>query len=318
MNEFALIDKIKKKIPKNLQGPLGIGDDAGGLKAPKGHEIVWTVDAMVEGIDFLRVEKSKKRLGALSPEQAGRKALAINLSDLAAMGAKPLGCVVSLGIPPNMPEKWVLRFYDGLITFAKQYKTACVGGDITSAPKFFASVSLAGSAPAKSLVRRSGAKPGHGIAVTGALGGSLRGSHASFTPRIEEACFLAQSFKPSAMIDISDGLLQDLGHILESSKAGAEIEMGEIPISKDAARMANRNPMKAVERACTDGEDFELLFTVPASNKQKLTKVWQRKFPEVPLSWIGRVEKQKGVRWTFKGRKIRAPQFKRLGFQHFR
>ena len=313
MNEFDLIEKIKKKIPRSLQGEIGIGDDAGVLTPPPGKKIIWTVDAIVEGVDF---HSHPPRPGYLSAEQAGRKALAINLSDLAAMGAQPLGCVITLGIPRRMSEKWLLRFYDGLIRLARQYRVACVGGDITQASEFFCSIALAGFGGRHSMVRRSGAKPGNWIAVTGALGGSIQAHHASFTPRLREARFLVEHFKPTAMIDISDGLTQDLGHLLKSSNAGAVLEMSEIPISQEAARLAKNDPMKALERACTDGEDFELLFTMPDSFKTKLERTWRKRFPQVPLSWIGRIQKQKGIRWSLKGKTIPL-KFKKSGYRHF-
>lgn len=311
MNEFSLIKKIKKKIPKSLQGKIGIGDDAGILIPPAGRDIAWTVDAMVENVDFSR---NPKRAGYLMPEQAGRKALAINLSDLAAMGAKPLGCVITLGIPAGMDEKWVLRFYDGLIALAKEYKVACVGGDITQASQFFVSIALAGFMSRDMNLRRNGAEAGDWIAVTGALGGSILSHHASFTPRLKEAQFLSGT--TNAMIDISDGLLQDLQHILDQSKAGALLEMKEIPISQDAVRLAKGDPMKALEHACTDGEDFELLLTASASAKRQLEKTWKRHFPKVPLSWIGRIQKTRKLEWALNGKKIPL-KFRKTGYRHF-
>jgi thiamine-monophosphate kinase len=309
MDEFKLIEKIKKKIPRALQGEIGIGDDAGIFTPPPGQSVVWTVDALVDGVDFRRKE--------LAPEIIGRKALAINLSDLAAMGAKPLGCVITLGLPGTTPESWVLRFYDGLVKIAKEYGVLCVGGDLTRASEISVSIAMAGSVPRGAAVRRNGAKPGHWIAVTGALGGSISGHHAGFTPRVREAQFL-RAFKPSAMIDISDGLIQDLGHILKNSKVGASLEMSEIPMTAEAVRLEKRNAMKAFERACTDGEDFELLFTLPAAAKLRLARAWEKKFPKVPLSWIGRIERPKGLRWTLRGKPIPAPRFKSRGYRHFK
>ncbi len=319
ISESALIEQLKKNIPLALQGKIGIGDDAGVLTPPAGESLVWTTDAMVEGIDFLGDDfpKNRRRPGCLTPQQAGRKALAINLSDLAAMGAKPLGFVISLGIPKNMSARWIHEFYDGLIPLAKKYRVACLGGDLTRASEFFVSIALAGSARESELVQRKRARPGDWIAVTGALGGSILKYHAAFVPRLTESRFLVENFKPTAMIDISDGLLQDLGHILKCSGVGAVLEMGEVPISPDAVQLAGRDPMKALERACTDGEDFELLWTVPARFKPKLEKAWNKKFPRVPLNWIGKIEKQSGIRWTMKGRPVPAPKFKKSGYQHF-
>lgn len=310
MNEFDLIEKIKKKIPRSLQGNIPIGDDAGMMTPPAGHDLVWTNDVMVDGVDF--------RMDSLAPELVGRKALAINLSDLAAMGAKPLGFLISIGIPHRVEEKWILRFYDGLIDMAKEYKVACVGGDITKASEFFVSIALAGVARGREVTLRSNAKPGDWLGVTGGLGGSIQSHHFSFTPRLRESQFLVKNFKPTSMMDISDGLIQDLGHLLKASRVGAWLELGEIPISKDAVQLSQRNPMHALERACTDGEDFELLFTVSPRMKSKLEKAWRKQFPKIPLSWIGKVEKQKGIRYSLQGKKITKLPFNSKGFQHFK
>lgn len=315
ISEFKLIEKIKKIIPPHLQCELGIGDDAAVLKIPFGEKLIMTTDSIVAGVDF---HFEKKRMGFATAAQAGRKALAVNLSDLAAMGAKPLACVISLGIPPSMKESWILDFYRGFVQLAKEYKIRCAGGDLSRAKEFFASVTAIGSAKSPEIVMRSQAKPGDWIAVTGSLGGSLTGKHHAFKPRIQEARFLAQFFKPTAMIDISDGFLQDLGHILKSSHTGAALELSEIPISQSAMILAGKHPQKALERACTDGEDFELLFTVPASRRIKLEKAWEKHFSNVPLSWIGRITPRKwNIDWMFQNKKVLLPKFKRAGYQHF-
>lgn len=318
ISELELIHKIKKWIPRKLQGEFAIGDDAAVLQLPKGEKMIYTADMLVDGIDFLTQDSKRNQKGYLSAYQAGHKALAVNLSDIAAMGARPHACVISIGLPSNWKESWLREFYKGIVELASQYKVLVCGGDITRAREFFVSVAMTGFAKASEITARSGAKAGDWIGITGSLGGSILKKHASFKPRVPEARFLAQSFKLSSMIDVSDGLLQDLTHILENSKKSACLEMVEIPISEDAVILGSRDPMKALEHACTDGEDFELLFTVPDSQKKKLTQVWQKKFPKTPLSWIGRILPGGGkIQWQCLGKNIPAPRFKRLGYQHF-
>ncbi len=307
-SEFKLIRSIQSWIPRSLQGSIGIGDDAD-LIMPRGGEIAVTADAMMEGVDF----RLKKGIGFLSPRHAGRKALAINLSDLAAMGAAPLAFTVTLGIPKNFKESWLKKFYEGMVRLAQTFKIRCLGGDITAADRFFVSVTAMGSVAKSKAILRSGAKAGDWIGVTGKLGGSILKHHALFTPRLKESQFLLK-FKPSAMIDISDGLLQDLGHILKSSRTGAVLEKGQIPLSADSKKLKGN----AFEHACTDGEDFELLFTVPEKTKNKLQVSWKKSFRKVPLSWIGRItSNSQKIEWQEKGKKIPAPQFKIEGYTHF-
>lgn len=317
ISEFALIEKIKTWIPRDLQGVLPLGDDAAVLRAPRDEELIFTSDALVDGIDFYASAAKRNALGYLSPEFAGRKALAVNLSDLAAMGAKPLACVISLGIPKHWKESWLKKFYRGLVDLARVYQVKCCGGDISSSREFFVSIAMLGTASRKQIVTRCGAKAGDWIGVTGSLGGSLLRKHAGFTPRLHEADFLARS-GVRAMMDISDGLLQDLGHMLKASRTGAELEMLEIPISYDAVYLSRQKARESFERACTDGEDFELLFAAPDSKKAAIDKKWKKQFPRVPLSWIGRMTKHSGkTTWLLQSRRTDAPAFKSSGYKHF-
>jgi thiamine-monophosphate kinase len=264
----------------------------------------------VDGVDFV--------LGKASPQKVGRKALAVNLSDIAAMGGEPMACVIALGIPPRLTERWLGQFYRGLVRLAKKYNTLCAGGDISRSRQFFVSIALLGKVPAKELVTRGGARAGDWIGVTGRLGGSILGRHLDFEPRIREARFLASRFHPSSMIDISDGLLQDLDHILKQSGVGARLDIQKIPISQEAKKLAAGHAKKALEHALTDGEDFELLFTVSPSKAKKLTRAWKNRFSQVPLTWIGVVTKEKGkVTWTYGSESVRSPRFHQPGYRHF-
>ena len=308
MNEFSFIEYLKKKIPRSGRVSVGIGDDAAVLKRLGPGHLVVSTDMLVENVDFV--------LDELGPEDVGRKVLAANLSDLAAMGAEPLAFVLSIGKPKYISTQWLERFYDGLLKLAKQYKVDCIGGDFSRAKEFSVSVTIFGSS--ENPVLRSGAKSGDWIAVTGTLGGSLLRHHYDFTPRIREGLFLVKQITPTAMIDISDGLIQDLSHILKASGVGACLNLDTIPVSSAAKEMAKENGHKALARALSDGEDFELLFTVPPRKKMMLEKIWKRQFPKVSLTWIGRIEGKKSVvRWLRKGRAVAKPKLSQKGFLHF-
>ncbi|MCM8775576.1 MAG: thiamine-phosphate kinase [Candidatus Omnitrophica bacterium] len=309
-SEFELIEWLKRQIPRNLQGDIGIGDDAAVLSIGKGPRWLFATDVVVDGVDFM--------LHQIDPALAGRKALAVNLSDIAAMAGDPVAFVVSLGIPPMMKEKVILRFYRGMIALAKKFKVRCVGGDISKSRQFFASISILGCSKTGHLVTRSGAHPGDWIAVTGTLGGSILGHHYAFVPRLREAHFLARHFRPTAMIDVSDGLLQDLGHILRCSRVGANLDLEKIPVSAAAYKLAQGNSQKALESALTSGEDFELLFTVSPRHRQYLEQAWKSSFPHLKLSWIGRVERGKEkIFWSSDNKKAKAPRLSQGGFTHF-
>ena len=309
-SEFALIELLRKKIPRKMQGSFGIGDDAAVLPGSAGEKLLFTTDVLVEGVDFIR-GKTRARL-------VGRKALAVNLSDIAAMGATPHAFVISLGIPRKLSEKWILKFYGGMIALAKKYKVLCVGGDISRSRQFFASMAMIGRTRPGEVVTRGGARPGDLIAVTGRLGGSILGRHLRFEPRIPEARFLAARFHPTAMMDLSDGLWQDLGHILKGSGVGAKLALDKIPVSRDAFKLARGNSGAALRHALTDGEDFELLFTLPVVKKESLERAWKLRFPRLPLSWIGRIVAGAGpISCLRKGKPTAPPRLAKKGYSHF-
>jgi len=310
MDEFSFIDYLKRKMPGAGRISVGVGDDAAVLSVDKNKKLVVSTDVIVENVDF--------KINVLSPEKIGRKALAVNLSDIAAMGATPTAFVISIGKPASIRASWLKRFYAGLLKLAKQYDVVCIGGDFSSSKEFFASMTILGEVLPNQVVTRSGATAGDWIAVTGRLGGSLWRHHHDFTPRVREGLFLVKHVTPTAMIDISDGLVQDLSHILKSSKVGAVLDLGKIPVSSDAKKLAKGNSSKALERALSDGEDFELLFTVPPWQKIMLEKSWRKSFPKVPLTWIGKIEGKKPVIWwTSMGKVVAAPKLTRKGFSHF-
>ncbi|MFA5160091.1 MAG: thiamine-phosphate kinase [Candidatus Omnitrophota bacterium] len=310
MNEFSFIEYLKKKIPKSGRVSVGIGDDAAVMSVDKNKKLVVSTDVIVENVDF--------KIRALSPEKIGRKTLAVNLSDIAAMGASPAAFVISIGKPPYITTSWLKRFYKGLLALAKQYNIACIGGDFSKAKEFFASITIFGEASPHQIVKRSGARPGDWIAVTGALGGSFLRHHHDFMPRVLEGLFLVKHIKPTAMIDISDGLVQDLSHILKVSGVGAALDLDEIPVSRDARKISRGNEKKALTSALSDGEDFELLFTVSPRQKKMLGKIWKKEFSKVSLKWIGKIEGEKPViRWLRNEKVVAMPKIFKQGFAHF-
>ncbi len=280
-----------------MQGLVPIGDDTAVIAGSGGSKWLFTTDVIVDGVDFIHSK--------IAPQMAGRKAVAVNLSDIAAMGGTPVAFVAALGIPKGFSEAWIEKFYKGMTAIAKKYGTLFTGGDISRSKDFFCSVAMLGIAPEKGAVLRSGARAGDWIGVTGKFGGSIREHHYVFEPRVAEGKYLAQYFRPHAMIDVSDGLAQDLGHILKASGVGAAIEIQKIP----------KNGV-SLEQALTDGEDFELLFTMGETQKEKLERGWRKKFPRTPLSWIGRIQKEKGIRWLDHTKPVRLP-FEIKGFRHF-
>lgn len=260
IGEFGLIEGFKKRIKLDSSVVKGSGDDCAVLKFTKSKYLLMTCDMIVEGVDFTLKAKS---------ELIGRKAVAVSISDIAACGGIPRHCVISMGIPKNMPVETIDRISRGMFDIAKAYKINIVGGDISRSEKLIIDVSMLGEVEKKNLVLRSGAKKGDIIFVSGSLGGSIRGKHLSFIPRLKEARMLVNKFKINSMIDISDGLTQDLMHILRMSQKGAVIYEDLIPVSQDASGM---------EDALSSGEDFELLFTASKAQARKIMKLKKSDF----------------------------------------
>jgi thiamine-monophosphate kinase len=217
------------------------------------------------------LEGSCFRLAEAGPRRVGRKAMAVNLSDIAAMAGRPVAAVVSLGLPRDGGRAIAEGLYAGLREVANSFDTALVGGDTNSwdGPLVIA-VTVLGEATARGPVRRSGARPGDWLLVTGALGGSIRGKHLDFTPRVREALTLHEAADLHAMIDISDGLAADLAHVCTESRCGAVVRAADVPVSADAAVLADgRSPL---DHALADGEDFELLIAVAPDDGRRLVE----------------------------------------------
>jgi thiamine-monophosphate kinase len=291
MNEFELIARLTCSLPTNDTVVIGAGDDCAVLECgDPARQLLFKTDAVVAGIHFT--------LDA-PPEQIGRKALARCLSDIAAMAGTPAAALVTLGLPKPFEAAFVEKIYAGMNALAKQHHVAIVGGETTTSPeRMLISISLLGFVPRGRAVLRSGAKAGDAVFVTGELGGSLSGKHLEFEPRLAEARWLADHFKPHAMMDVSDGLAGDLRHILKASGVGAELLKSAVPISRAARDIARRGDAAkpAFVAALTDGEDFELLFTVAGKTAVPLLDAWKRQFPKLKLSCIGKIVAGDGIR----------------------
>lgn len=293
IGEFGLIERIKKTIRLDSSVVKGSGDDCAVIKFKKDKFLLFTCDMIVEDVDFT---------SKVNPYLIGRKALAVSISDIAACAGIPRYAVVSLGLPKNFTVKKADSLAKGLTDLAKEYKINIVGGDISRSAKLTLDVSMLGEVEKKYLVLRSGAKVADVIFVTGSLGGSILGKHLKFTPRLKEARFLVKNFKINSMIDISDGLAADLGHILKESKVGAIIYEKLIPKSSQG---------KNLEDCLYSGEDFELLFTMAPESAKKLLSKKLKQFKE-----IGRITQE---RFSFRlvDKNCRQKSIKPRGFRHF-
>lgn len=292
LGEFGLIDRLKKKVRVDSSVVKGIGDDCAVLEFDRRQYLLATCDMLIEGVDFTSRD---------DPYLIGRKALAVSLSDIAACAGLPCYCLVSLGLPKNTSVGYVDKITQGMFDLARRFRVNIVGGDLSRAKQLTLDVSVFGFVEKKNLVLRRGARQGDIIFVTGELGGSIRGKHLKFTPRLKEARFLAENFKPHAMIDISDGLAQDLGHILKQSNTGAFIYEALIPLGKSARNLKD---------ALYGGEDFELLFTLPLKEAKILLKNDHRFKP------IGEITgKRHGL--TLVGKNGRQSRILPKGFHHF-
>lgn len=292
MNEFELIHRLTKDLPTNDALVVGAGDDCAVLDIGLPNEqLLFKTDAVVEGVHFTR---------DAPPEKVGHKALARCLSDVAAMAGKPTAALITVALPPKYDAGYVEKVYAGINTLATRWQVAIAGGETTMNPgPMLISIALIGLVAKKRTVLRSGSKAGDAIFVTGELGGSLAGKHLEFEPRLAEAQWLAEHFPIHAMIDISDGLAGDLRHLLRAAKMGAEILSRAVPISRAAradARPTESSRKPPLLAALTDGEDFELLFTIASKQAVPLVDAWKKEFPKLKLSCIGKITAEPGLK----------------------
>ncbi len=263
--ESTLIAWLRERLPPHPLLRLGIGDDAAILNMAGADQCAITVDALTDHVDF--------DLSQHDPRRVGRKALAVNLSDLAAMAAQPLAGVVALVLPKQGGMQLAQALFEGMLPLAEKYNLALAGGDTNSwLGPLVISITLLGKITERGPLCRSGAKPGDRILATGSFGGSIWGRHLDFMPRVEEALLLNERYELHAGIDVSDGLSIDLARMAQESGCGAILQTDSIPISDDARRLSKERAdgLSPLDHALGDGEDFELLLAVPPDEAQKI------------------------------------------------
>ena len=307
LGERAIIRKLVRALPGRADVVVGPGDDCAVVRpaADARYDYLLKSDPVIEGVHFTR---------ATTSPAVGHKALARVLSDMAAMGGEPLWALVNLVAPAATSVARVTGIYAGMRRLARRWRVAIVGGDVTSGLRLEAHVFGVGRVPRGQAVLRSGARAGDYLFVTGALGGSRRGKHLEFQPRLAEGRWLRSRRWATAMIDISDGLATDLRHLIRQSRVGAELFLASIPLAPAIKKSASRRT--ALRHAFCDGEDYELLFTVAPANAAKLIRAWPKSF-RTPCVAIGRITRHRNVIECVdtRGRKAR---LKATGYEHFR
>lgn len=303
LGEFGLIDRIHHALPApNKDVIVGIGDDVAVLRSNADRVYLATCDVQMEGAHFLRTD--------IAPRDLGVKALAINLSDIAAKGGTPLYALVSLGLPNDLEVEFIDELYAGMRSEAEQFGVDIVGGNIShSRLGLFIDIFLLGEAPRENILLRSGARVGDQILVTGSLGDAAAGvtlvldhtlptseSYATLarkryhlpTPRVREGQAIAASRLANAMLDISDGLASDLAHICERSKVGARVVAEKLPVAPENRVLAHKAHGDDFHFALYGGEDYELLFTAPTKNAATLVERIMHE-TGTPVSIIGEI-----------------------------
>lgn len=293
MTEFDLIDLFTRTAPRAGAGVvLGIGDDAAVLRPPPGEDLVMTVDAVVEGVHFD---------ARFAPADAGWKALAVNLSDLAAMGARPLWALCALTAPRGARPARLAGMGRGLAACARAYRVALVGGNVSRAAEVSLTVTVVGAVPRGEALTRGGARAGDLLYVSGRLGEAALGLAPAAPARARArqrrpvprlALGAALRGVASACLDVSDGLLQDLGHLCRASGLAARVEAERLPLP--AAAAAARAGLDPLALACGGGEDYELVFAAPPRRAAAVARAASR--AGVPVTYIGALGRGRGVR----------------------
>jgi thiamine-monophosphate kinase len=330
LGEFPLIDRVAQIVATDRDDVIvGIGDDVAVLENHGDEWLLAKVDIQVEGVHFVR--------DAIPPRQLGRRALIINLSDIAAAGGEPLYALVSLALPPDTEVEWVDEVYRGLREEGDRFGVAIVGGNMSRSPQgIVVDVFVLGRVQRQHLLLRSGARPGDRVLVTGWLGDSTAGlsllldpalsvpasdretllaRHFAPTPRLFESAILARSGSVTAMIDLSDGLSSDIGHICDQSQAGVRLWAERLPISPAARSVAQQAGRSPCQFALEGGEDYELCFTAPAAVVEELTAAVEGE-TGTPLSVVGEILGADEGRWLVlaDGREV---SLEARGWEHF-
>jgi thiamine-monophosphate kinase len=324
LGEFGLIEAIRRRAGRvHPQWRVAIGDDAAVLTPRRGEELVLTTDALVEDVHF--------RWRTTDPRSLGHKSLAVNLSDVGAMGARPLGFLLTLGLPASVNGGRLDGFFDGLLRLARASHCPLVGGDITRSTEFVVSITAIGAVTRGRALLRSGARPGDRLFVTGELGGAaagLRLAERGRVTRAAERALVRRQIAPQppyavgarlvrlglahAAIDVSDGLAQDLGHVVDESGVGATVELERLPLARGLAAAAARLRVDPLDLALAGGEDYELLFAAPRSAPS--AAVLSRRL-RCRVTEIGAITRQHRLVFTRAGRPVEPIA---RGFEHFK
>ncbi|MDQ7798191.1 MAG: thiamine-phosphate kinase [Candidatus Edwardsbacteria bacterium] len=323
ISEFGLIDIIKRRYQTANKGLIvGIGDDAAVFAIGKTRSGLLTIDTLVDKIHF--------DLAYTSFEDLGHRALAANLSDIAAMGGRPVLAVVSITIPRDSTIKDIEKIYAGMKRLAKKHGVAVCGGDTVAGRELSLTIAVYGEGRKNNIGLRSGAKAGDAVLVTGTLGAAQAGldllnsgfkiqnsklikKHLRPEPRVREARLLASKFKLHAMIDISDGLASELHHIARESRVGIVVDQGALPVAEEAVTAANILKKDPLEYCLYGGEEYELLFTLPARQANEARIILGR--AGTTCSVIGQVVKGNGVRMI--GSDLKNVKIPDKGYKHF-
>ena len=333
LGEFGLIKRIRSKVGTHLPRiKKGIGDDCAVFSTSPNTIQLTSTDALIESIHF--------DLKTISPKQLGHKAMAVNISDIAAMGGNPYLAIISLGLPSSTPIGFVDKLYSGLQKICRFYKIALAGGDTVASPKhLFINICMLGEANKNRVFYRTGARPGDLIFVTGHLGDSAMGlrilmkknknfvssknrkllvkKHLEPTPRVKEARLLAKSqLKVTSMIDVSDGLAQDLSHLCQKDKLGAKLYEDRLPISNALHSVCSQNKDNPNMWAVQGGEDYELLFTIRPEDVKNLKRLFLK--ADTFISHIGDITSSPKRIMLTKRDGSRVSLKPSTGFNHFR
>ncbi|UCE66558.1 MAG: thiamine-phosphate kinase [Candidatus Zixiibacteriota bacterium] len=326
LGEFGLIEKIRNKIgPPGGEVIKGIEDDCAVVESSGGKVYLYTTDILVEGIHFKRAFSD--------PVNLGRKALAVNISDIAAMGGKPLYALFSLGAPKSSEVIFIDSMISGISSMAKEYGIDLVGGDTSLSPEaLFINIFLVGESEKDTVLYRSGAGAGQVIFVTGEVGSSAAGldvlkrainikkyaplteAHLTPRPHIKEGEIISSSGLATSLIDISDGVIADLGHICEESKVGAVIKQSDLPILELCYQYCANYGLKAADFALYGGEDYVLMGTVPEHSYYELRDLMNSE--GCPLFPVGRTKAEPGIRLQNQNGGITAVEIN--GYDHFK
>lgn len=329
LGEFPLIDRVERIIATQRSDVImGIGDDVAVVAGANDEFLLATVDSQVENVHFIKDK--------ISPHQLGRRALAVNLSDIAAMGGVPQYALVSLALSDDTEVAWVEDLYRGLREEADHYGVAVIGGNMArSLEGAFIDVCVLGRVPREHLLLRSGARPGDRVLVTGELGGAAAGLKLLLdpalsvedsdrqillsraltpTPRVPEAAIIAHTGLATAMLDLSDGLSSDVGHICERSQVGVRIWASKLPVSAAVRRVAGLMSIPPWELALGGGEDYELCFTAPPGAAAELAPVLEK--DHTPVTMVGEILPFEQGRWLVLPDGTEVP-LEPHGWQHF-